>query len=170
MNCMIEVERDRLDDHGVEAHHVGVIDACQGATFGERSRAKLRVVGELGADRLHHHRGLGVDVAREVDDPHAAFAEHPLDRVLAVDERALSEVARPRRARSGVRGVCRDPDETGIRSGCKSAASLALASEQEGQRFNVSLGSRADLSRRRGSSRRGITSSALRAARRRRWS
>ena len=89
---------------------------------------------------FHHHRGLGVDVSREVDHPHAPFAEHPLDRVFAVDERALPEVARPRESFVFVfAAVSWSSAVTPTRGNphrMQKAASLVLASEQEGQRFN----------------------------------
>src|SRR5439155_19816625 len=55
--------------------------------------AKLGVVRQFGANRFHHHRSLGVDIARQVDDAHAPFAEYLVDLVFSVDERPAGKVA-----------------------------------------------------------------------------
>ena len=92
-----QVERRRLDDDGVETHHVGVVDARQGPPFRERARPELRIVRELGSNRLDDHLHIGVHVVRQIDDPHSSFTEHPLHAVLPIDDRAGREIAGSKR-------------------------------------------------------------------------
>jgi hypothetical protein len=89
-----QVERGGLDDDGVQPDDVRVVDARERPSFGQRACTKLGVVGELGANRLHDDRRLGVDVACEVHDPHASLTQDLVDLVFAVDERAGGKIAR----------------------------------------------------------------------------
>ena len=89
-----QVEVRPLHGDGAQVDDGGVVDLGERAALGQGAGADVLAVGQLAAHGLDDHVEAGVDVAGEVDDAHAPFAENTQDGVFLVDQGARGEVLR----------------------------------------------------------------------------
>ena len=75
--------------HVEDVDDVRMLDRARDRRLAEEPRGHLRVLGELGVERLHREAALlEAEVTRLVDAPHAALADRPDDLVRVAEERA----------------------------------------------------------------------------------
>src|SRR5262249_57317985 len=72
----------------------GMLDRGRRPRLGAKARPEVLVMCELRPDHLERDRPVELELAGEVDDPHAAVAERSLDPVTA-EQRARREARRP---------------------------------------------------------------------------
>jgi hypothetical protein len=70
----IELALFRLADV-VDVDDVRVVDAVRGARLAEHPRTEVRLAAQIRANELEGDDAIDEDVARAIDDAHAAFAE-----------------------------------------------------------------------------------------------
>ena len=95
----------------VDRHDVGVRELGRRARLTDKALPECRLGRELGGQELQRHGPVERDLVREVDDPHPAAADLPLEGVPS-DERLLKG------EKVGIRGVthsCHDGSTPGVR-------------------------------------------------------
>lgn len=72
--------------HVADLRDVLALELHRGARLAQEARDRVRAAQRLGQHELERHGRVEMDMRRGDDDPHATYAEHPRDTVLAGED------------------------------------------------------------------------------------